>query len=279
MKYLNETYTNPNTRRAYYEALVKINDCKEYYDELNLLYEQIRINKMNNVLTDQQMENWISLDELKAMPDIIESEIVKKYGKLWLNEWVDFYSLTKTKRQQYARMILEYVLLLITVHHPLRSDYYNMKIKFDDDGVKDNFMLIKNKNIDIHMNYYKNSDRYKNTNIQSLGPKAYDCIKNWIKMYETMHEELPEYLLYVLSTNMKMKIYTTGQAYTTALMRIIQKYTEKHITINSIRKIHESELIQSEDYKKMTNAEKEEKHQKLLHSHSVAITKYNMIKK
>ena len=37
----------------------------------------------------------------KVITDIIESEIVKKYGKLWLNEWVEFYSLTKTKRQQY----------------------------------------------------------------------------------------------------------------------------------------------------------------------------------
>jgi hypothetical protein len=279
MQYINNTYDNVNTKRAYYEALNKINNCNEYYDELNLLYEQIRINKLNNVLTDKQIENWVSVDELKAIPQCIENEIVKKFGKLWLIGWVEFHTLTKLKKQKYARMILEYILILLTVYHPLRSDYYNVKIKFEDDGMKDNFLLIKQDKIELHMNHYKNSDKYINTNVQILEPEAYQCVNNWIKLYQTMHEEIPEYILYVLQVNLNMKPYNSGQTYTGAIIRIIKHYTKKHITINCIRKIYESEFIQSEEYKNMTNKQKEEQHQKLLHSHSVAVTKYNMIKK
>ena len=56
-----------------------------------------------------------------------------------------------------------------------------------------------------------------------------------------------------------------------------KKYLNKELTINDIRKIYETNLINSPRYKSLSLKNKEEEHHKLLHSFTTAHTSYNKI--
>ena len=60
-----------------------------------------------------------------------------------------------------------------------------------------------------------------------------------------------------------------------AIPSITKKYINKDLTINDIRKIYETELINSQQYKSMNFKQKEEAHKKLLHSFTTAHMTYN----
>lgn len=278
--FINSRYDNPNTKRNYYDSLFNLTGYKEYLDEMNIFIKENDKKRLNNVLTDKQKENWMTLEELKAVPNVLEDIIVEKYNKLWLLTYEDLYTFKKPERQKYVRLMLDYIMLMVNIHHPVRLDYYNVKFIFKEENVNktDNFILVKKDSMELHMNHYKNSGKYTETNIQTLSPTLYTCLKNWIKLYDTAIDEMPEYLIYRIGKNLKMNPIANRGTYGIILNGVVEKYAGKHITINTIRKIHESDLIQSDEYKEMTNAEKKELHGRLLHSHSSAIVNYNMIK-
>jgi hypothetical protein len=60
------------------------------------------------------------------------------------------------------------------------------------------------------------------------------------------------------------------------LTQTIQAQTGKRIGVTRLRRIYESELIQSPEYSRMTLAEKRREHERLLHSFSTA-QQYNIV--
>jgi hypothetical protein len=60
------------------------------------------------------------------------------------------------------------------------------------------------------------------------------------------------------------------------LTQTIQEQTGKRIGVTRLRRIYESELIQSPEYSRMTLAEKRREHERLLHSFETA-QQYNIV--
>lgn len=275
--FVNTKYDNNNTRHGHFKALAKLTNFKGYVEEMRKCATYSKNAYMHNIVNVND-QNFITLTELKNILNIMENDIVKQFGELWIfnfKTWIRRNDL----RQEYYRMILDYMILMITINHPLRADYYDMNVKYEIDNTNNNFILVKDDSVELHMNYYKNSTKYKNTNIQILNEHAYNNIMNFIKLYEYLYKRKPEKLLYRPKAKLQCRPIKERQNYLNIVKNTIYHYTNKNISINTIRKIYETDLIQSEKYKYMTNAEKEEEHQKLLHSRHIANDIYNKVKR
>ncbi|DBA03187.1 TPA: hypothetical protein N0F65_003907 [Lagenidium giganteum] len=69
----------------------------------------------------------------------------------------------------------------------------------------------------------------------------------------------------------------SSNSFSQVLSKLFVKYNGKPMSMNMIRHIAESHLIQSPAYAKLTNREKNDLHAKLLHSTMAANTSYNKI--
>ena len=73
------------------------------------------------------------------------------------------------------------------------------------------------------------------------------------------------------------KIFGSRHSMGAHITYLFKKYIGKNVSMNDIRKIHETHNIQSEGYNKLTNRQKNEIHHKLLHSTNTANNAYNII--
>lgn len=278
-KFINERYDNENTRRNYYDSMYNLTNKKSYKNIMDKLINVVN-EKRNNNLVDG--DKWLTLDELKLIPFVLKNKISVDYGAVWLTHSSLFYSLNKRQQQRYARDIIDYVILSLHIYHPIRLDYYNIKFAFKKSELNksDNFILISKKNnyAELYMNIYKNSDNYETTNVQPLDRKIADILIHWINLFTLITNKMPTYVLYTLKSDLELVPYTQRASLGAYLSILLKKYSNKHLTINDIRKIHESAFIQSDEYNQITNSEKIKQHSKLLHSQSTAITDYNKIK-
>lgn len=282
---INERYSNVASRAERFNTLFALTEYDEYFNEAKKNYNEKDKLRIDNILTKKELENWISLDDLKNIPNILKKKIEDDYGQLWIIYWPDFYDLKKKRSQKYVKDIMDYIILMIHTYHPLRLDYREMKFKKEGDQLSDNenFILIKNDSMELHMNNYKNSASYNETNIQILSPEICDCITNWIKVFFNVSgfsQKIPNYLICKVKPNLNLDDpYDNGTTFSNKISTLFEKYSGKHLTVTIIRKIHESELMQSPEYAQMTNREKEVLHQKLLHTQKTAMTSYNKIKR
>lgn len=275
-KFIEDRYDNPNSKRNYYDSMYVLTEKKIYKTIMDKLIKIVNENRLDNTISEN---DYISLEELKYIPTILENKIKTDYGVLWLTSETLLYSLNKRVRQCYIRDIIEYIILILHIYHPLRLDYYNMKLVFKKKDItkNENYILLKANKAELYMNVYKNSDNYDKTNIQTMEPIIANTLSNWIKIYRLVTLEEPKYVIYKLKVNLKLDVYTNRASLGAYLTHIIANYAHKHVTINIIRKIHESAFIQSEEYNKLSNKEKTSIHSKLLHSMSTAITDYNKV--
>ena len=116
-----------------------------------------------------------------------------------------------------------------------------------------------------------------------MGPQEIDIekedqkvIRDYLK-YLSQYLSKIEYLLY----NYYHKILEISSAdmYARILKRLLNKRLNRDITMNNIRHAYETKLIQSDEYKNLTNNEKEKLHKKLLHTGYIANIYYNKVKK
>lgn len=171
--------------------------------------------------------------------------------------------------------VLDRMILYFSVRYPLRLDLYNVKIVTlkKDLNSEDNQLYISNKNISFYMNKFKN--------VSAIGPQVIhitdDDEKKVIRAYlkYLKHYNLESHLLW----KFRFKPYTfaTANAYGKALSDIFTKFINKKVTMNDIRRSYESNLINSERYKQLTNKQKEAEHLRLLHSMFAAQYYYNKV--
>lgn len=162
-------------------------------------------------------------------------------------------------------------MIYMNTHYPLRLDYCNVKINLNVES-ETNYFLYKDGILTFYLNDYKN--------VSSFGPveRVYDdqVIRDYITALTDHFGHEPEYLLYHYYCG-KLEPFSSRCMYGGHLSDMIYKYTGVRMTMNDIRKIHESDLIQSSDYCKMTQSEKKERHGLLLHSFATANESYNVL--
>lgn len=202
------------------------------------------------------------------------------------------------------QQVVESFTVYINTHYPLRLDYYNVVINPAEvtretsngllkehvpkenhinldakhpravDSPQPNYMTYSKGVLTFYLNDFKN--------VNSFGPQVLTYNDPIISSYLTTltehfgHE--PDFLLYRYDKpTKKLCVFSSRIMYGGYLQDLFKRHTGKDISMNTIRKIHESALIQSPEYAKMSNQEKQKKHALLLHSVNTANVSYNII--
>ena len=290
---------------------LKDNSIKLYTIRLNNLYNDVGgVNNTNDHLNDtKKIMNYINKSNsletkvayLNAITKILEDGNIKDIytaeRKLINNQkfknyktnikpegFTDYNKLLEASPApdftQGVKTVLYDFLLYISVRYPLRLNLWDMKIitKKKDINENENYLYMSSKKMTIIMNNFKN--------INSMGKQEIEIenidkpvIKEYIKFLKKHLKAQKlnmEYLLYNFYNNEIIPL-SSKDIYGRILSRLLKKKLDKDLTMNDIRHSKESGLIQSEEYKTLTNKEKDDRHKKLLHNTNTANVYYNKV--
>lgn len=166
------------------------------------------------------------------------------------------------------RKLVNEFLIYINTHYPLRLDYFNLPINRTNES--NNYVIYKDNIMTLYLNDFKNVKSMGSQVLQYNDP----LINEYIKKLTEYFGHMPDYLLWRWTPN-GLQIFGSRQAYSRHIQDVFYKYTHKKITMNDIRKIHESTIIQDSKYNMLTNEQKNNKHNTLLHSTNTAHNSYN----
>ena len=203
-----------------------IEEYRKILDELTSQYfKEISLNKK----TDNQEKNWISLKELKKIMNSYAEEVKGRDLK------------NKNKLNPKEKVLLQNYLLsaLYLLIPPKRLDY-NVKIVKKKDEIKDddNYLLNESKNNKTFIiQDYKTSNKYGTQ--EFIVPKKLNNIINlWLKFNDSG---------FLLVNNRGGRLSSNGLG---KMIAKVFKPTGKQITLNLLRKITISELVDHEAIKK-----------------------------
>lgn len=172
------------------------------------------------------------------------------------------------------QQLVESFTIWINTYHPLRLDYYNVPINPAEKENHINYMTYYDSVLTFYLNDFKN--------VQSFGSQVLTysdpVICSYIAYLSNYFGHLPDFLLYRYDKGKKsLAVFSSRIMYGGYLQDLFKRHTGFDISINTIRKIHESALIQSSEYAKMSFSEKRQKHNLLLHSLQTAHESYNVV--
>jgi len=274
---LMKKYTSKESLILTLNAMCKLvkNRYRETFAYFNavrkVLSKQNKDEKLNNELSKDDMNRYISYDALMAIPDKIKADIMKAHGSVFITN-NDLAKLAKKNRNQYLRSVLDYVTLYLNIHYPLRLVWPSIFLEKVDSG---NYL----DGNQLHLNDFKNV-RLMGSQVITLNKDAMNMVKQYLAFLENTLDVTPTKLLYrVFNNSVGPYDYTTKTqgGFSKVLGRMFEKYNGQSLSMNMIRHIVESNVIQSPDYAKLTNKEKNDLHARLLHSSQAANVSYNKI--
>lgn len=279
--------------------ITKIIYSQDYKDTTKKLYCDM-LNKINikSIIDLQDHDSVVSrIDSLssdhykimayRAIHSILDKDLIynSKYRELQnkITEEKEPITLPMTlselknievKCNEPLQQLVESFTIWINTHYPLRLDYYNVRINPSEKENCLNYMTWKDSTMTFYLNDFKNS--------RSFGSQTliyYDTIiAEYIQALTEHFGHMPDYLLYRYdrSTGTLMP-FSSRIMYGGYLQDLFKRHTGKDISMNTIRKIYESTLIQSPEYVRMPLKDKKTKHNKLLHSLQTAHESYNIL--
>jgi hypothetical protein len=283
-KTIEELYTNLESQKTIYNAIILIVKLKKSYRKKvydiyknfrEIIIKQIKELRKENVITDE--DRWMTLSELRKVPDLIKSDIEKEFGSFYLSR-ASIKRLDKTKRNKYIKLFLEYHFIYMHLMHPLRLDYFNIPVLYTKEQIESNeapnTVQVHNGKLLLTLTKYKTHAIYGDY------VKWFEdvILTKYVKHLEVIFGKKPDYLLYNFMRK-QPTLFNSKAVYSHKITNLIKKYTGKTINMNTIRKIYETDLINSNKYKKLTNREQEEEHKMLLHSKTAALEQYNKVGK
>ena len=243
--------------------LTDLNNYQKVVDIINELNsnetKKILLNAICKVLEGSETYNVYNdlRNEIKRTIDYDKSDNNKPLPMTY-NELMQVPNKINNNYHNYGN-IYDKFFVYMHVKYPLRLDYYNVPIN----TVNTNYMTYDGNILTFYLNAFKN--------VKSMGKQVITYDDDFIREYFTTVK--PEYLLY----NKKRNIFSSRIAFGKHIKALFKKYTGIEMTINDIRKIHESHTIQGAGYATMTNRQKSEIHRRLLHTTSTANNAYNML--
>lgn len=287
---------------------LKEGSIKLYSIKLNKLYNDLKgkENNNNHLYITKNVMNYInklnSIDDklayLNAIIKIIQNEEQlqkyyiehrNKFNKIKTENYkhntqpanfVDYDTLLKISPKpdfnKDIKSVLYEMLLYMSIRYPMRLSLWNMKIAKTTRSIKpnENYLYITTKTAKFIMQDFKNISSMGIQEIE-LDKEDAQTVREYLK-YLSNHLKKIEYLLYNYYNKEIIK-YSSTDIYARVLQRLLTQKLTKDITMNNIRHAYESKIIQSPDYYKLTNAEKEKLHKRLLHTTETANANYNKV--
>ncbi|EEY62144.1 uncharacterized protein PITG_14038 [Phytophthora infestans T30-4] len=249
----------------------RFRDTFAYYNTIRKeLSKQSKAEKLDNELTPEEEKKYISYEELMSVPGKVAKVLTDTYGKVFLSR-AEFEELAKPKRSDYLKLVFDYITLWLNVHYPLRLVWPSVLLSPEKDS---NYL----QGDVLHLNDFKNVRLMGPQTIQ-LDSTTMRLIKSYLGFLANTLGERPSKLLWRIFNRQPGEYdYTnSSNSFSQVLSKLFVKYNGKPMSMNMIRHIAESHLIQSPAYAKLTNREKNDLHAKLLHSTMAANTSYNKI--
>ena len=251
LKFIDLQKTNDN-KLAYLNSIIKYMDIikaeryKEIFIEERTNLNKLKFEKYNNNIKDC---NFVDYRLLLAASQDVDDMTIKN--------------------------TLETFLLFLSIRYPIRLSLWNMRITKTKKNIDDtkNYLYVKSKGYSFIMNDFKNVKSFNKYEFD-LDEQDFPVIKSYLKKISTI---LPkqEYVLYNYYNGIIK--FSSADIYSKKLKKLLKDKFNKDLTMNDIRRSYESELIQSDRYKNMTNEQQKLEHSKLLHSASVARNCYNKV--
>ncbi|ETM98534.1 hypothetical protein PPTG_19438 [Phytophthora nicotianae INRA-310] len=249
----------------------RFRDAFGYYNTIRKeLSKQNRAAKLDNELTPKEEKKYISYEELMSVPGKVAKVLNETYGKIFLSR-SEFEELAKAKITDYLKLVFDYITLWLNVHYPLRLVWPSVMLTPEEGA---NYLQ---GNV-LHLNDFKNVRLMGPQTIQ-LDSTTMSLIKSYLEFLTNTVREQPSKLLRRIFNRQPGEYdYTSASnSFSQVISKLFMKYNGKPMSMNMIRHIAESHLIQSPTYGKLTNREKNDLHAKLLHSTMAANTSYNKI--
>lgn len=251
LEFIDSQKTNDN-KLAYLNAIIKYMDLikadryKDIFIEERTNLNKLKFEKYNNNIKDC---NFVDYKILLAGTQDIDNMTIKS--------------------------TLETFMMFLSIRYPIRLSLWNMRITNSKKNIDDkkNYLLVKRKGYSFIMNDFKNVKSFGKYEFD-LDEQDFPVIKNYLKKISTI---LPkqEFVLYNYYNGIIK--FSSADIYSNKLKKLLKDKFDKDLTMNDIRRSYESELIQSDRYKNMTNEQQRLEHSKLLHSASVARNCYNKV--
>jgi len=251
---------------------------KKTYNTYEKLYDQLGIqknaNRDNNIMTDKQKENQISIDELEVLLDQRLKDIYEKYGLATFPSSVILTKLARDKDlYKFGSDYQKFISMAVYVYQPaIRNNYADMEWTATKKGANDsnqNYYWKKPSGSKLIMRKYKN-DYSLNEQYINIRPKLNQYMKNWYTLLTKMIGTNPTYVLNYMITSKSIKHNPNTESFKKQLPRTFNELTSLHITINSLRHAWEDKIQSSPNYNKLTVGEKEQLHLELLHRFDIA---------
>lgn len=251
LEFIDSQKTNDN-KLAYLNAMIKYMDL-------------IKANRYKDIFIEER--NKINKLKFKSYDNNIKNCNFVDY-KILLAGSQDVDDMT-------IKSTLETFMMFLSIRYPIRLSLWNMRITNSKKNIDDtkNYLLVKRNGFSFIMNDFKNVKSFGKYEFD-LDEQDFPVIKNYLKKISTILQK-QEFLLY----NYYQGIipFSSPDIYSKKLKKLLKDKFEKDLTMNDIRRSYESELINSDRYKNMTNEQQKKEHSKLLHSASVARLCYNKV--
>lgn len=275
---------NVGTRHTRMGSIMKVLELnpklvsKKVFNQYEKLYNELAIqknaNRDNNVMTDKQKENQISIDELEQLLDQRLNDIYEKYGLATFPSSVILTKLARDKDlYKFGSDFQKFISMAVYVFQPaIRNNYADMEWTTTKKGANDsnqNYYWKKPSRSKLIMRKYKN-DYSLGEQYINVRPKLNQYMKNWYTLLTKMIGTNPTYVLNYTITSKSIKHNPNTESFKKQLPRTFNELTGLHVTINSLRHAWENRIQSSPNYNKLTINEKEAIHKELLHRFDTA---------
>ena len=184
---------------------------------------------------------------------------------------------TKPDFSEDINIVLNRMLMYIAIRYPMRNDLANIEVakkKSDMVNPNTNYLNINTKNAYFYMNKFKN--------VSSMGKMVVPIEKEDQKVIREYFKFLKKHKIesnkFLLTYHGGVNEFPTNDAFGRKLRLIFSyNFPKNNLSMNDIRKAYETKHINSEEYRTMTNKEKNIIHHKILHSMGVAHEVYNQV--
>ena len=237
-----------NIDKKLIDQYVKLRD--KFNDEYNE-------NNLTGVISDKQEPNFTTTDEIFRMLDMMKDDLKD----------TDETNLTKKEKQ----LMQAYVLFSIYARMPLRNDTAGMRSitggKFNKlsqkEKTENNFLIVERDRMYFLLTDYKTSKNYGTLEIDIKDKDLKSILKNWIKIQGYG-------ILFKTSTDKPITRIELSKIF----LKYSEKYLNKKISTNLLRKIYLSSKYAVEDGLQDQLKNLEADNQVMGHSKAVALNDY-----
>ena len=248
IKKINSSDYPASTKRDFYISLYAVDANEKYKNEMYKFRDETNKKQGESTISEEKLKNYDTMKNLKKILDIMPED---------------------TYTQVRDKLLVSIYLLKPPIRNDLESVAIFKKVLDPSTNNTLNYIQKKDKEFIFYLNQYKTVKKYGAKKIiysKSQDPEIYNLFKKIIKFNKPF--------LIVNDTNNNP---LDDKQISALIIKIFENYLNKHVSINTIRHIYETELINSEEYKKMSMTQKKAKHDELMHDFTTAHTDYNKI--